>query len=209
MKSSLKLFALALLVAGCATSTLQAPADYPQLSVKADEPNTLFFAKPKLQLGHYRKVHVAPVLVQITDDRGTREVSDAEARQVAAYAEQRLKKVLGATMMLVDQPGPGVLSVRFRITGLEPTSKAQIAMMVPPFAMINMLSPKGTFLGSITLAGALHEGDDSQPSVAFVATRSRPGIDASVAFTRWGVVEKVIDHAAERLADELARQRGS
>lgn len=82
-------------------------------------------------------------------------------------------------------------------------------MMVPPFAMINMLSPKGLFLGSITLAGELYEGSAKEPSVAFVATRSRPGVDASVAFSRWAVAEKIIDNAAERLASDLESERAA
>ena len=196
------------LAAACATTQPpRAPADYPRLTIKADEPNTLFFPKPGLQLGRYTKVHIAPVVVQISDDQGVKDVTSAEAAQLARYTEQQLKDNLSRGMTLVAQPGAGVLSVRFRITDLKPTSKAQLVMMVPPFAVINMLSPKGAFLGSITLAGELYEGTAKEPSVAFIGTRSRPGADATVAFERWAVAEKIIDTAAERLARDLENER--
>lgn len=197
-----------LLATGCVTTqSPRVPDDYPRLTLKADEPNTLFFVKPGLQLGRYTKVHIAPVVVQISDDQGVAEVTSAEARQLARYTEQQLKNNLSRGMTLVEQPGAGVLSVRFRITDLKPTSKAQLAMMVPPFALINMLSPKGAFLGSITLAGELYEGMAKEASVAFIGTRSRPGADATVAFERWAVAEKIIDTAAERLARDLENER--
>lgn len=202
-------FSLSLALAGCSTSSLKAPENYPQLTVKADEANTLFFAKQNLKLGQYTKAYIAPVRVQITNDQGTRDVTDAEAQKLAAYTQRRLREEMGKRLTLVGEPGTGVLSVSFLITDLEPTSKAQLVMMVPPFAMLNMLSPKGAFLGSITLAGELYEGLASEASVAFVGTRSRPGVDATVAFSRWAVAEKIIDNAAERLAEDLAKARES
>ncbi|WP_295002334.1 DUF3313 family protein [uncultured Dechloromonas sp.] len=209
MKATLSAIALGIALAGCSSTTLKAPADYPQLNVKADEPNTLLFSKQNLNLGKYTKAYVAPVLVQISNEQGTKDVSDDESSKLARYAEQRLKKTLGTGMTLVNEPAADVLSVRFRILDLEPTSKAQLAMLVPPFALVNMLSPKGAFLGSITLAGELYEGAANEPSVAFVATRSRPGVDATVAFGRWAVAEKIIDNASERLADDLASERAA
>ena len=80
-----------------------------------------------------------------------------------------------------------------------------MVMMVPPFALINMVSPKGLFIGSVTVGGELYEGLAREPSVAFVATRSRPGIDAASAFGRWSAAEKVLENAAERLATDLDR----
>ena len=207
MKANVIALSFALVLVGCSTTTLKAPADYPKLSVKADESNTLVFAKPDLRLGQYSKAYTAPVLVQIGNDHGVLDVSDDESKKLARYAENRLKENLSKHLTIVKQPGADVLSGRLPVTDLQPTSKAQIAMMVPPFAMINMLSPKGLFLGSITLAGELYEGSAKEPSVAFVATRSRPGLDASVAFSRWAVAEKIIDNAAERLASDLESER--
>lgn len=200
------LAALALTLGACAGSPpLRAPADYPKLTVKADEPNTLIFTKPGLDLSRFSTVFVAPVATEIRSETSSSEVSDAEAQRIALYAEKTLKEQLARKKMtLVAEPGPDVLSVRFRIIGLSPTSSAQVAMMVPPFALINMLSPKGVFMGSITVGGELYEGLATEPSVAFVATRSRPGVDAASAFGRWAAAEKVLDNAAERLATDLS-----
>lgn len=197
-----------LLLGACSSSgPLVAPEGFPSLSVKADEENTLIFVKPNLNLSKYALIYVAPVRVQMNDGKETKDVTSDEAKALALYTESKLKDNLAKRFYMADAPGDGVLTVQFMIADLEPTSKAQIAMLVPPFALINMVSSKGVFLGSITLAGRLYEGNSTQPSVAFVGLRSRPGIDAGSAFGRWTVAEKVIDGATERLAEDLNRHR--
>lgn len=49
----------------------------------------------------------------------------------------------------------------------------------------------------------------TMPRFAFVGTRSRPGADATVAFERWAVAEKIIDNAADRLAGDLDSERAA
>ena len=199
---------LALAVAGCTVTTpSQAPDGYPVLSVSADEPNTLLFTHPDMNLGAFDRIHVAPVVVVIRSDDKTTTVTTDEARRIGMHAETALRAQLGKHFEVVDKPAVDALGVYFRITDLEPTNAAQVAMMMPPFAMVNMSSPKGAFLGSITISGEIYEGLAEQPSVAFLATRSRPDIDASAAFGRWTVAEKVLDRAAERLAADLDEER--
>jgi hypothetical protein len=199
---------LVLVLAGCAVQPpSQAPDDYPVLSVSADEPNTLLFTHPDMNLGAFDRIHVAPVVVVIRSGDQTTKVTTDEARRIGVRAETALKEQLGKHFELVDKPAADALGVYFRITDLEPTSAAQVVMMMPPFATVNMSSPEGAFLGSITISGEIYEGLADQPSVAFLATRSRPDIDASAAFGRWTVAEKVLDRAAERLATDLDEER--
>ena len=82
MKANVIALSFALVLVGCSTTTLKAPADYPKLSVKADESNTLVFAKPDLRLGQYSKAYIAPVLVQIGNDHGVLDVSDDESKKL-------------------------------------------------------------------------------------------------------------------------------
>jgi hypothetical protein len=197
-----------LVLAGCAVKPpSQAPEDYPVLSVSADEPNTLLFTAPDMNLGAFDRIHVAPVVVVVRSNDETTKVTTDEARRIGVHAETTLREQLGKHFELVDKPAADALGVYFRITDLEPTNAAQVVMMMPPFSIVNMFSPKGAFLGSITISGEIYEGLAEQPSVAFLATRSRPGIDASAAFGRWTVAEKVLDRAAERLATDLDEER--
>lgn len=197
-----------LFVVGCSsTAELRAPADYPRLNVKADEENTLVFTAPDAQFGKYRKVHVAAVRIQTGKGNTTTDITPEEARGIAAYAEKAFRQALAKNFQVVSQPAADVLTLRFRVIDLEPTSAAQAAMMVPPFALINLVSSKGAFMGSITLAGEFFEGNALRPAAAFVAFRSRPGVDAASAFGRWTAVEKIIDQGAERLAADLINAR--
>jgi hypothetical protein len=183
------------------------PEGFPRLTVDPNDESTLVFAKPGLDLGGYRRVFIEPVRMLSTVASETSEVKSAEALEIAQFTGKQFAEALGKQFEIVAKPGVGVLRLRFTITDLQPTSAAQVVMMVPPFAMVNMVSPKGAFVGSITLAGEFFEGTATDPSVAFVAYRSRPGIDATVAFGRWTAAKKVISNAAERLANDLVALR--
>jgi hypothetical protein len=208
VKKSVFLALVAIVLSACSSAPeLRAPADYPRLSVKADEENTLAFAEPKAQFGKYRKVYFAPVKIQALDRDSMKEVDPAEAKAIAALAEKTFRESLARYYPLADRPAEDVLTLRFRIIDLKPTDAAQAVMLVPPFALINLVSSKGAFTGSITLAGEFFEGNASRPSAAFVAFRSRPGVDAASAFGKWTAVEKVIANGAERLATDLNNTR--
>ncbi|APC19675.1 hypothetical protein BLL42_28355 (plasmid) [Pseudomonas frederiksbergensis] len=194
-------------LSGCAPTKIAIPDDYPQLKASADERDTLIYVKENANLGNYNKFYVAPIVIESDGVGSSNSITKEEAIEIAHYAENRLQLSLGEKLTLAPRPAPGVLSIHFRIIALTPTSKAQIVMMVPPFALVNLLSSKGLFLGSITLAGEVFEGMALEPSVAFVGTRSRPGADATVAFSRLAVAEKIIDQAAVRLAVDLEKAR--
>lgn len=195
-----------LFLAACTGShRLAAPPDYPDLYVSPDDGRTLLFTKPNLDLGGYRKIRLHPTRVETQDDQGMHDATETEAQGLATYADGKFREALTArSFELVEANGDDVLRMQFRILDMKPTSKAQIAMMVPPFAMVNMLSPKGAFTGSVVLAGEFVEGNSTEPSVAFVGYGTRPGVDATVAFRRWDAAKKVIDNAADRLARDLA-----
>ena len=50
---------------------------------------------------------------------------------------------LAACSPKLATPAHDVLRIWFSIVGAEPTKKAQMVMMVPHFAIVNMVSPKG------------------------------------------------------------------
>lgn len=197
---SLMLSVLLLALVGCAPK-LATPEGYPTLYVSPDNDNVLVFAKPGLDLSSYRRVMLEPTEGHLPDAEGI----DIEAvqKELANYVDAKLNEKLSRSFEIVANPAPDVLRIRFRIVGAEATSKAQLVMMVPPFSMVNMVSPKGAFTGSVTLAGEFLEGDSKEASAAFVAYGSRPGIDATVAFRRWDAAKKVIDKVTERLASDL------
>lgn len=191
------------LLAGCASPKLTAPSDYPQLYVSPDDSNVLLFTRPDLDLSGYRRILLEPTEIRIQDETGVHAPIDAGASELAAYVDKRLREELSKSFELVEAPAPDVLRIRFRILDAKPTSKGQVAMMLPPFSMVNMVSPKGIFTGSITIAGEFREGLAEDMSVAFVAYGTRPGIDASVAFRAWDAAKKVVDRIAVRLARDL------
>jgi hypothetical protein len=192
-----------LLLAGCASPKLTAPSDYPKLYVSPDDSNVLLFTKPDLDLSGYRKILLEPTEIRTQDETGVHAPADAGASELATYVDKRLRDELSKSFELVDAPEPDVLRIRFRILDAKPTSKGQVAMMLPPFSMVNMVSPKGIFTGSVTIAGEFREGLAEDMSVAFVAYGTRPGIDASVAFRAWDAAKKVVDRIAVRLARDL------
>jgi len=204
---TLTLAGLLLALMGCSPK-LTTPEGFPTLYVSPDNDNVLVFAKPGLDFSSYRKVMLEPTEVRLPPDVDGIDI-EAVQKELATYVDRKLKEQLSRSFQIVDQPGPDVLRIRFRIVRAEATSKAQLVMMVPPFSMVNMVSPKGAFTGSVTLAGEFFEGDAKDASAAFVAYGSRPAIDATVAFRRWDAAKKVIDKVAERLARDLEALRAT
>ena len=185
---------------------LTTPEGFPALYVSPDNGNVLVFAEPDLDFSQYRKVLIEPTRVSLPQE-GTAAATEDETAELSGYVDSQLRQNLAKSFEIVDTPADDVLRIRFSIVGAEPTKKAQMVMMVPPFAMVNMVSPKGAFTGSVTLAGEFLEGSEQEASAAFVAYGSRPGVDASVAFRRWDAARKVIDNVTERLASDLEALR--
>ena len=202
------ILSLALTLAACgSTPLLPQPDDYPRLSVKDDEENTLSFADPKARFENYGKLYIAPIKIQHGNSQAMQDVTTKEAQNIAHYMEKKLKATLSREFEIVNQSGPDVITMRFRIMDLEPTSAAQVAMMVPPFALINLVSSKGAFIGSITMAGEFYEGLNKRSSATFIAFRSRPWRDIKSVFGRWTAVENIIDQAADRLTQDFSNNR--
>jgi len=191
---------------GACAPKLTAPEGFPALYVSPEDDDVLVFAKPGLDLSAYRKVYLEPTQVRVPG-RDTPDTADAETLELARYVDEKLRENLSRGFELVDRPGTGVLRIRFSVVDAEPTSKAQMIMLVPPFATVNMVSPKGAFTGSVTLGGEFFEGTSREASAAFLAYGSRPGIDASIAFRRWDAAKRVIDKVTARLARDLEALR--
>jgi hypothetical protein len=208
MEKSTRLLSTAALVAATAALAacapkLQAPEGFPNLYVSPDDDNVLVFAKPDLDFGRYSKIHLEPTRAQLPGGAPATEGS----RELAAYADAKLRENLQRSFELVAAPADDALRIRFTIVSAEATSKAQLVMMMPPFALVNMVSPKGAFTGSVTLGGEFFEGRSTEASAAFVGYGSRPGADATVAFREWDAAKKVIDRVATRLERDLKALR--
>lgn len=201
------LLPLALWLTACVGAPPPAPEGYPTLTVAADESSTLLFTKPDMNLGAYSKIVIKPVIADFTAVESSMEVAAEDVDVLTSKAQEFLHEQLGKHFEIVDQPAADTLSVSLKIIHLQPTSAAQTVMFVPPFSLINMFSPKGLFTGVIAIAGELHEGLDPEPSVAFVAIRSRPGADVAAGIGRWSFAERVLEQSAKRLAEDLEKLR--
>ncbi len=191
------------LLTGCSPK-LVAPEGYPSLYVSPDNDDVLGVAMRGLDLRNYRKIHLEPTQVRLPGDAAA---SVADAQELAAYVDAKLRENLAGAFELVDAPADDALRIRFSVVDAEPTKKAQLIMLVPPFATVNMVSPKGAFTGSVTLGGEFFEGRSTEASAAFVAYGSRPGIDATVAFRKWDAAKRVIDRTSVKLARDLEALR--
>jgi hypothetical protein len=150
-----------------------------------------------------RRAVPRPSQARLPGDR----VAPAEAQELAVYVDPQLREKLSRSFELVDAPADDVLRIRFIVVDAEPTNDAQIVMLMPRFATVNTISPKGAFTGSVTLGGEFFEGHATEAGAAFVGYGRRPGIDATVAFRRWHAAKKVIERATEKLARDLEALR--
>lgn len=122
---------------------------------------------------------------------------------MASCSRQQFAREPGKQLTVASSSAYDVFRLSLSTTDLQPASAADAVIVVPPFAIINVLIPRSTFIGSTTMAGEPFEGNATVSSTAFVVRRSRSGIDATVASGRWTAARQIIANTAEKLAGAL------
>lgn len=214
--SHLFIFPVILIVCSCATTTSPSAdsvqfsgflGDYEALEPGGEHLALYSYVKPKLSLAEYSQIMFEDPEVVLSDET-VQNIDTDEIAAVLALAEKsrgRFQKVLTVT----DQPGPGVLRVRWAITDLKPASKANVVTgLVPQARLASLVLGKGTgtylFVGKIGIEAEVLDSVSGERLIAGVDTRIGANAIRNVGST-WGDVEDAFHFWADRLANNLIR----
>lgn len=223
--------AAALLASGCSTTVESTPAaakalesggplppavtsfmgdDASKLAPGPEGGAALAYINPNAQWSSYTKIQLMPVEFWAAADS---KVSQSDQQMLTAYFYNKLQEDLSKSFTLVDQPGPGVITLRVALmdaTTAVPGLRS-ISVIVPQARVLNGVQSLATgsyaFVGS---AEAEMKATDSSGQLLAAAVDQRAGgmgIKSAASF-QWGDSENAMDYWAQKITSRFLQLQG-
>ncbi len=224
--------AAVLFVAGCSTTVESTPAAAkalesggtlppavtgffgPDASKLAPGPQggaALAYVNPNAQWSSYTKIQLMPVEFWAAADS---KVSTADQQTLTEYFYNQLQTDIGKSFPLVDQPGPGVLTIRVALmdaTTAVPGLRT-ISVVVPQARVLNLAQSMATdsyaFVGSAEAEMKATDSVTGEFLAGAVDQRAGGmGMKAAASF-QWGDAQNAMDYWAQRIPNRILELQG-
>lgn len=171
----------------------------------------LAYVNPNTQWSKYTKIQLMPV--EFWDSPDTK-VSDSDQQMLTTYMYNKLREDLSKNFTLVNQPGPGVLTLRVALTNATTAVPGlrTVSVIVPQARVLNGVQSLATgsygFVGSAE--GEMKATDSTTGELLAGAVDQRAGglgLKNAASF-RWGDTENVMDYWAQRIANRILELQG-
>ena len=161
------------------------------------------YINPSVQWSNYKKIQLKPVEFWDTADSS---VSPDDQKMLASYFFNSLQKNLSQNFTLVDQPGPGVMTVAVAIINAESATPGlrSVSLVVPQARILNYAQSVATghaaFAGSVE--AAFKATDSSSGTLLAESVDKRYGgmAVANAAQIQWGDAEAAMDYWSQHIA---------
>ena len=224
--------AAALLASGCSTTVESQPsaakalesggplpaavtgfmgADASKLAPGPEGGAALVWINPNAQWSNYTKIQLAPVEFWAAADS---KVSTADQQTLTEYFYNQLQTNLAKSFTLVNQPGPGVLTLRVALmdaTTAVPGLRS-ISVIVPQARVLNlaqsMVSDSYAFVGSAEAEMKMTDSVSGEVLGEAVDQRAGGmGIKGAASF-QWGDAQNAMDYWAEKIPNRILQLQG-
>ena len=224
--------ATALLTSGCSTTVESQPAaakalesggplpsavtgflgpDASKLAPGPEGGAALVWVNPNAQWASYTKIQLMPVEFWAAADS---KVSAADQATLTEYFYNQLQTNLAKSFTLVDQPGPGVMTLRVALmdaTTAVPGLRT-VSVIVPQARVLNLAQSMATdsyaFVGSAEAEMKITDSVTGQLLVEAVDQRAGGmGLKSAASF-QWGDAQNAMDYWAQRIPNRLLVLQG-
>jgi len=224
--------AAALLVSGCSTTVKSAPAaaqalqsggplpsavtgflgpDASRLAPGPEGGAALAWINPNAQWSGYTKIQLMPVEFWAAADS---KVSAADQATLTEYFYNQLQTNLSKSFTLVDQPGPGVMTLRVALmdaTTAVPGLRT-ISVIVPQARVLNLAQSMATdsyaFVGSAEAEMKLTDSVNGMLLAEAVDQRAGGmGLKSAASF-QWGDAQNAMDYWAQKIPNRILQLQG-
>jgi Protein of unknown function (DUF3313) len=224
--------AAALLASGCSTTVQSAPAaaqavesggplpssvtgflgpDAARLAPGPEGGAALAWINPNAQWSSYTKIQLMPVEFWAAADS---KVSTADQATLTEYFYNQLQTNLSKSFTLVDQPGPGVMTLRVALmdaTTAVPGLRT-ISVVVPQARVLNLAQSMATdsyaFVGSAEAEMKLTDSVTGQLLAEAVDQRAGGmGLKSAASF-QWGDAQNAMDYWAQKIPARISQLQG-
>jgi hypothetical protein len=224
--------AAALVASGCSTTVQSAPeaakaiesggplpsavtgflgSDASRLQPGPEGGAALAWINPNAQWNSYTKVQLMPVEFWAAADS---KVSAADQATLTEYFYNQLQTNLSKSFTLVDQPGPGVMTLRVALmdaTTAVPGLRT-ISVIVPQARVLNLAQSMATdsyaFVGSAEAEMKLTDSVSGDLLAEAVDQRAGGmGIKSAASF-QWGDAQNAMDYWAQKIPNRILQLQG-
>jgi hypothetical protein len=171
----------------------------------------LVWINPSTQWGNYNKILLQPVQFWAGADT---KVPVADQQTLTTYFYNALQTNLSKSFTLVDQPGPGVMTLQIALMDATTATPGlrTISVIVPQARILNaaqsLVTDSYAFVGS---AEAEMKATDSVSGELLVAAVDKQaggmGIKGAASF-QWGDAENAMDYWAQKIPQRLLELQG-
>jgi len=224
--------AAALLAAGCSTTVQSAPQaakdveaggplpsavtgflgpDASKLAAGPEGGAALAWLNPGAQWSSYTKIQLMPVEFWAAADS---KVSAADQQTLTTYFYNALQTDLSKSFTLVDQPGPGVLTLHVALMDATTATPGlrTVSVVIPQLRVINMAQSLATdsyaFVGSAEAEMKVTDSVTGQTLGEAVDQRAGGmGIKSAASF-QWGDSQNAMDYWAQKITSRLLQLQG-
>jgi len=171
----------------------------------------LAWINPSAQWATYTKIQLLPVEFWAAADS---KVTPADQATLTEYFYNQLQTNLSKSFQLVDQPGPGVMTLRVALmdaTTAVPGLRT-ISVVVPQARVLNLAQSMATdsyaFVGSAEAEMKLTDSVSGTVLAEAVDQRAGGmGMKGAASF-QWGDAQNVMDYWAEKITSRLLQLQG-
>jgi len=162
------------------------------------------YINPNVQWSSYKKVLLKPVEFWDTADSG---VSPDDQKMLSSYFYNSLRGHLQKNFTLVDQPGPGVITVAVAIVNAEGSTPGlrSVSLVIPQARVINYAQSLATghaaFAGSAEAAFKATDSTTGQLLAESVDKRVGGMAIKQAVQVKWGDAETAMDYWAQKIAE--------
>ena len=224
--------AAALLAAGCSTTVQSAPEaakaveaggplpsavtgflgpDASKLAPGPEGGAALAWINPNAQWSSYTKIQLMPVEFWAAADS---KVSAADQQTLTTYFYNALKTDLSKSFTLVDQSGPGVMTLHVALMDATTATPGlrTVSVVIPQLRIINMAQSLATdsyaFVGSAEAEMKVTDSVTGQTLGEAVDQRAGGmGIKSAASF-QWGDSQNAMDYWAQKITSRLLELQG-
>jgi len=185
--------------------------DYSQLQPVSGKEGVLAYINQGVDYSAYTKVMIAPVEIWPSPSADYKGVQPDALKRMTDNMRASFVNALQPAYPVVDQPGPGVLTVRIAITGVQPTSPPlNPTDFVPLKALFNAArSAAGDAPQVVEMTAEMEVLDASNKRVAeAVVTRKGDTNLAQGAEITWSQLQSITDSWGKNFRQRLDQLRG-
>ncbi|MDD2706902.1 MAG: DUF3313 domain-containing protein [Verrucomicrobiae bacterium] len=192
----------------------EGPVSQVPLKQDAEYPHSLVYKKNGVDFKKYTKFMIEPVAIYKGKDAQFKNVSESDRQMIADLLYSEHVRQLKNGYEVVNQAGPNVLRIKFTLAGIQmtQTTLATITHLAPVGIVMNLgrsaSGMTGSFTGTVTYAGELHDGETGELVASFLTKRGPLAIDITKSFKGIDAAKQAVKDCAERFKEIVDKIQG-